>query len=238
MARRKSGFKAWQRRWKKGWTAPDVPASRRRRNAWIDMLVFDDGVFRILWRNLHEFHEGVWRSSQPDPALIARLAARGCRAVLNLRGETLYGSYLLEREACAAHGLELVNVKFQSRQLPEVREVRQLDEIFHRIPHPFLIHCKSGADRSGFAAALYLLLKAGLPMAEARRQLSVRYLHFKRSKTGVLDFMLDAYEAAALRKPQSFRDWVYSEYDPDALMSQFHSGAAADFLVDHVLGRE
>jgi protein tyrosine/serine phosphatase len=228
----------WMRRWKEGWTGPDAPPGRRRRNAWIDMMLFDHGLFRRIWRNFHRVSEGAWRSSQPDPPMIARLAKRGFRAVLNLRGETLWGSYILEREACAAHGLELIDIKMQSRRLPDICEVRQIDEIFASIPQPFLMHCKSGADRSGFAAALYLLLRTDTPVTEARKQLSVRYLHFKRSKAGILDFMLDAYENAAVRRPMTFREWVYSEYDPDALLAQFQSNEAADFLVDHVLGRE
>lgn len=231
-------FKDWRRRWKAGWLAPGVPAARRRRNAWLDMILFDDGLFRVFWKNLHQVHDGVWRSNQPDPALIDRMAAKGIRAVLNLRGVTRYGSDILEREACAARGLEIVDFKMQSRLLPDKERLRQLDEIFARIPHPFLIHCKSGADRAGFVAALYLLLRADVPVEEARRQLSARYLHFRRSRTGVLDYMLEAYAAANARTPRSFRDWVFTDYDPEALMRNFSSGKAADFLVDRVLGRE
>jgi protein tyrosine/serine phosphatase len=37
-----------------------------------------------------------------------------------------------------------------------------------------LIHRKSGADRAGLMSALYLDLKEGVPMAQAKRQLSLR----------------------------------------------------------------
>ena len=93
--------------------------------------------------------------------MIRRLAAQGFKAVLNLRGATEYGSYLLEREACRAAGIELVDFKLTSRSLPSREEILALDAIFERLPRPFLMHCKSGADRAGFAAALYLMLRQG-----------------------------------------------------------------------------
>jgi protein tyrosine phosphatase (PTP) superfamily phosphohydrolase (DUF442 family) len=211
---------------------------RLRRSAGIDMMLVDHGVLRLAWRNLHEVHGGVWRSSQPDPGMIARLAARGFRSVLNLRGDTGQGSYVLERDACERYGLELVNMKMQSRALPQPGTVRRLDEIFGRIERPFVMHCKSGADRSGFAAALYLLLHTDEPFARARAQLSRRYLHFRSSRAGILDFMLEEYEAAAELDGIGFRDWVFGRYDPAALTARFHSSPSADFVMDRVLHRE
>ena len=125
------------------------------------MLVFDHGLLRKAWRNEHEVDGGVWRSNQPDPGTIRRLAGQGFKAILNLRGATEYGSYLLEREACRAAGIELVDFKLTSRTLPSREEILALDAIFARLPRPFLMHCKSGADRAGFAAALYLMLQQG-----------------------------------------------------------------------------
>ena len=129
------------------------------------------------------------------------------KAILNLRGATEYGSYLLEREACAAAGIELVDFKLSSRNLPTRKEILALDDLFERLPRPFLMHCKSGADRAGFAAALYLLLRGGVSVDEARAQFSWRYLHLKGAATGVLHFLLDSYAADAEKEPMDFREW-------------------------------
>jgi protein tyrosine/serine phosphatase len=236
-AKHKRGLKGLKSRLRSGWSHDNLTAWHRRQ-AGFDMMMFDHGLLRLAWRNFHPVHEGVWRSSQPDPPMIARLAARGFRSVLNLRGDTGQGAYLLEREACTRYGLALVDLKMQSRKLPEVDTVRKLDAIFGEIDRPFVIHCKSGADRSGFAAALYLLLYTTVPIAVAKRQLSARYLHFRRSATGVLDHMLEAHEVAAAGTGRDFRSWVFSDYDPEELMATFRGGTASDFLVDRVLRRE
>jgi protein tyrosine/serine phosphatase len=226
-----------QRRWKDGWIGePDTP--RGRRNAHLDMMLFDHGLIRLAWRNMHEVAPGVWRGNQPDPATVRRLAARGFRSILNLRGATEYGSYLLEREACRAAGIALIDLKMTSRELPSAAEVMALDDIFATIERPFLMHCKSGADRAGFASALYLLLRTETPVAEAREQLSWRYLHLQGARTGVLRYMLDAYAAAKVVRPMSFRDWLATEYDPAALGAAYRGGRVADFVADRVLGRE
>ena len=56
-----------------------------------------------------------------------------------------------------------------------------------------ILHCKSGADRAGFVAALYLIVHEGRSVDEALRQLSARYGHFRFSKTGILDAFFERY---------------------------------------------
>ena len=237
MTGRKGVVRRWQRRWQDAWIG-DLDAPGARRNATIDMLVFDHGLLRKAWSNSAEIDAGVWRSNQPDPAAIRRLARQGFRAILNLRGAMEKGSYLLEREACRKAGIELVDFKLSSRELPTRDEILALDAIFARLPRPFLMHCKSGADRAGFAAALYLLLQKGLSPEEAQQQLSWRFLHVRGASTGVLHFLLERFAADAAAAPIGFREWVETRYDPVALMAAYRSGGGADFLVDRVLGRE
>jgi len=237
VTRRRGPLRRLQRRWKDGWVAePDSAATRRAQT--LDMLLFDHGLLRKVWRNQHEVAPGVWRSNQPDPAAIRRMATRGIRAIVNLRGATEWGSYFLEREACRVAGIELVDFKLNSRSLPGRDELMALDALFYRLPTPFLIHCKSGADRAGFAAALYLLLRTDVPVEEARRQLSLRYLHLPGAATGVLHALFERYAADTADRPVPFREWVARCYDPEALMAEYRANPAASFLVDRVLRRE
>jgi protein tyrosine/serine phosphatase len=229
--------KRWQRRWQDSWIG-NLDAPGARRNATIDMLLFDHGLLRKAWTNSAEVDAGVWRSNQPDPAAIRRLGKQGFRAILNLRGAMEKGSYLLEREACRAAGIELVDFKLSSRELPTKDEILALDAIFARLPRPFLMHCKSGADRAGFAAALYLMLQKGLSPEAAQEQLSLRFLHLRGASTGILHFLIERYAADNARTPISFRAWIETRYDRERLMAEYRSGGAANLLVDRVLRRE
>ena len=211
------------------------PASRRA--AYFDMMMFDHGFLRIVWRNLYEIAPGVWRSNQPSPEQIQGLAKRGIRTIINLRGPSFWGSYILEKETCAAHGIELIDAQLYSREAPAPELVEALFDVFDRAEKPLLMHCKSGADRAGIGAALYMLW-AGRPAEEAARQLSLRYLHIKQAKTGILDAFMDAYIQAHRKTGIGFRDWLHTEYDKAAVTEQHQSNRLGNVVVDRVLNRE
>ena len=98
------------------------------------------------------------------------------------------------------------------------------------------MHCKSGADRAGLAAGLAVLFEGGTA-SDALRQLSWRFGHFNRSRTGILDAFFLRYQREAEGR-RAFLDWVEHEYDEAALKRDFVAGGMASFLVDRVLRRE
>ena len=100
-------------------------------------------------------------------------------------------------------------------------------DAFRNIEKPFVFHCKSGIDRTGLAAFLYLLAETDTPPEVARRQLSLRYLHLKASRHGILDVMADAYMDAYRATGIGIRAWIETVYDPDALNAANGSGASA-----------
>ena len=219
------------------WTRPiDSPAARAL--AWANMLMADHGLFRLAWKNRHRVSDKLWRSNQPTPYDIASFARLGIKTVVNLRGGREFGSYPLEVEACARHGLKLVDLPLRSRELPPAEDIFAAERLFASIEYPAVIHCKSGADRAGFAAALYLVLHEDRPVDEAKAQLSARFGHIRQSRTGVLDAFFDTYLACNQAAPIAFRDWVARDYDPAAIRREFHEDRLAAFVVDKILRRE
>jgi protein tyrosine/serine phosphatase len=126
----------------------------------------------------------------------------------------------------------------RSRGAPEREAMLKARAFFADLDTPALIHCKSGADRAGFMATLYLLLHENRPLDEALQQLSPRYGHFKWSKTGILDAFFELYRRDGLDKGLTFEDWVANHYDPEALQRDFHAGFWSTLLVDRLLRRE
>ena len=83
---------------------------------------------------------------------------------------------------------------------------------FDHMDRPFLMHCKSGADRTGLAAAIYLLEYADADIATAKKQLSFDFIHIRRTATRILDHFLDTYEARFMQTGIGVRDWIGTEY--------------------------
>lgn len=206
--------------------------------AHIDAHLGDHAFLRALWTNLHPLNNDVWRSNQPSPGRIRRLAKRGFKTIVNLRGPSRWGSYILEKEACEQAGLIFINHRMYSRRMPTFEELQKTKAVFEQWETPVLFHCKSGADRAGMCAALYQLMIEKRPVEEALQQLSIRYLHVRHSKTGRLDYFLEAYQAFNAEQPIDFMEWAEHHYDRDKLTNEFHSSKWYDFIVDKVLHRE
>lgn len=205
----------------------DIIDPRERRWSYWHMAWLDHGILRTFWHNFEEFAPGAYRSNQPDHKRFAAYADMGIKTVVNLRGPAKQPHYLFEVESCEKLGLTLVSSQMSARREPLVRELTSIMDVFDRIERPFLIHCKSGADRTGLAAALFLLLHEGASLAEAQKQLSLRYLHIRRTKTGILDHFLDTYAARNAESPIGIDEWIRTEYKPAALRKSFAAKQAA-----------
>lgn len=201
---------------------PALLTDEDRHLAQTHLRYHDHGILRGRWTNLKEISPGVWRSNQPDPERLAVHAHDGIKTILSLRGDGNSGHYLLEKEACAAHGIPLISIGLSARKAAPKADYLALLNQFEVLPRPFLFHCKSGADRTGLASAFYLLHIDQAPLDVAREQLGLKYLHVKWSATGILDAILDAYGAhLEAHGPTPLRDWITDHYDADAITQKF-----------------
>ncbi len=201
---------------------PTIPGNERR--AHIYNRYFDHAILRGVWTNECEIAPGVFRSNHPTHERFAKMPERGIRTVLNLRGESVSAHYMSEKTSCAALGLTLINATLHARAPASRAEIQHLIDVFRRIEKPFVMHCKSGADRAGFASAVYLLVIEGQPVSEARKMLSWRFFHIRNAKVGILDYILDTYEARSRKSAISFEDWIATEYDPVVIQTDFRQG--------------
>ncbi len=179
-------------------------------------------------------------ASQPSPGQIRRYQRKyGIKTIINLRGADDTLRYALQEDVCRELGIKLVNHRgILSRSAPETAVVLATQEMFDTIEYPALVHCKSGADRAGFASALYRLFRLHESPAKAEHELDWTYGHLKGSKTGILDFFFAEYEACNARQPTDFMSWLTQHYDRDALKAKFKVRGWADFIMDKLLRRE
>lgn len=221
--------------------ALDLSSPAGRRRAWLNSLFVDHALLRVSWRNWGVVEPGrLYRSNHPLPwQLDAAKRRLGLRSVLNLRGHRqACGSDALGRARAAELGIIHADAPFESRGAPHRDRILRLAELLPTLPEPLLIHCKSGADRTGLVAGIWLLLQ-GRPVEAATDQLHWRFGHVAASKTGILDAFFARYAAFQRENgPKPFLDWVREDYDEAALRAAFTSKAWADRLVDGVLRRE
>ncbi len=219
------------------WNRP-IDSARERIRAWLDLLFVDHGVLRLVYLNTHRVTSKFWRSAQPSPRDITGMAKAGLKTIVNLRGGRSHGAWQLERDAAERSGVTIVDFVLRSREAPDRDTLLKLPEFFASLTYPALAHCKSGADRAGLFAALYLLVVEGKDAVSAMRELSLRKGHFRYAQTGILDAFLEAYRDGGEARGKSFMQWVREDYDPTALQATFRPHRISSLIADQLLKRE
>lgn len=181
----------------------------------------DHAILRYKWTNFDQVAPGVYRSNHPGHDRLKAFADMGGKTILTLRGAPKDPPYLLEADSCKALGLKLVAIGLSARRAPKKQALLDLLDAFETLEKPFLMHCKSGADRTGLASALYLMIHQGRSVEDVQDQLSFKYIHIRRIQTGILDHFLRLYTEQNEKAPIGVRDWIQDFYDPDVLTESF-----------------
>jgi len=181
----------------------------------------DHAFLRVFWNNFHQVCDEVYRANQPSPSHLKSYKDKGIKAVLNLRGFSQQSYALFEEDSCKKLGLALVSVPFSGSSAPQPEKLLEIIGIMENLPKPFVLHCKSGADRAGLVSAMYLIIRKKLSVAEAKKQLSFKYLHLDFTKTGILDYILNVYDERLKIANIGFLDWLEKEYNAEILNSSF-----------------
>jgi protein tyrosine/serine phosphatase len=174
--------------------------------AGLGAFIYRTSMFRPA-HNFHVVEEGkFYRSAQPTAdELEDEVKNLGIKTVINLRGaqdgEKWYDD---EANTLSKLGVPLINIGFSSPDM-QFRDdwVRYLDAL-KTAPRPILIHCRSGADRTSEASAVYAMEYMHKSNAEALDMMTLRYLHvdyFKPAKR----FFISHYEG---------ENWLRTKYDP------------------------
>jgi len=212
------------------------PADRKR--AYRDLTWGDHGFLRRRFANHHDIGGGMYRENQPSPKRIAEWAEMGIKTNINLRGDSPKGFYLLEKEACEKHGITMVDFRVYSRDTHTPEKIRAAKELFESIEYPAVMHCKSGADRTGIMGVLYRHFHMGDTIEEAMEQLKFKYLHVKQGKTGMLDFFFKDYLKYTKEHDIEFLEWVETVYDPADVKARFMEQWSGNPITELILRRE
>ncbi|WP_159947738.1 tyrosine-protein phosphatase [Rhizobium sp. 18065] len=134
----------------------------------------------LLRGNFHEILPGrYYRSAQLSGDTLGQYIDQyKIKTVINLRGEHVGTPwYDSESAATASRGTTLVNFPMSALKELKADDVQRLLGILKTAQQPVLVHCASGADRTGLASVIFLQQVAGIDEETAEWQLSPIYGH-------------------------------------------------------------
>ena len=207
--------------------------------SYLDSTFSDHGIFRIFWRSWARLPGNMYRSNQPYPYQIKRdIKKHQIKSIINLRGERHCSSFYLEKDFCLENNIKLYNFPISSRDLPDKVKLIAFNNLLNEIKYPCIMHCKSGADRVGIAAALYLVFKQNYTIEKAQKQLSLKHLHIKYAKTGILDYFFKEALKSNVANKAELLEWIKNEYNKNKLKKDFKTISFFNIVVDRILKRE
>jgi hypothetical protein len=197
----------------------------RRFYKWIAVFSTILIIAGALWWHISlnpRFHpvidKQVYRSAQLSPSRLDDIIRTyGIRTVIALigaeKGETWYEN---EMAVADRHQVQLINLAFGSHELPQYNRLNQLVDVLQSIPRPILLHCYRGADRSGMASAIALILYNDPPLDILEKQFSWRFGVIPYSDSiGVLFFEKYVEWLQTSNRPHNrnnFLEWIRNHY--------------------------
>ena len=180
----------------------------------------DHACLRVFWNNFARVDNSgmCYRSGHPSRLLLCRAKELGVKHILSLRGGHDLPHNIRERELCTKLGLSYENVSMSSSNPPTKRKLQQLIHTFENFNEPFLMHCKTGADRTGLAAGIYHLSILKGDANGGKKQLTYKHLHFGLGKKSVLKKFFDFYQCTNLAN-ESFKTWVNTTYSSESFVN-------------------
>lgn len=198
-----------------------TPSASRFQRCFLPLLIVLI-ILAILYSTLKDnFHvvvpNKVYRSAQLSPTKInGLLKLKNIKTILNLRGENPHQNwYNQEVRLAASHHLHYYTLALNSKTLPTKKQLQTLAHLIQAAPKPMLIHCLSGADRTGLASAMSKILLENAPLKEAKKQFSWRYYVIANQSIGKLvfnDYQQWLTQQHTISNRNHFVQWVYSPH--------------------------
>lgn len=158
------------------------PRSRKAAAFLLTVLLAIVGGYAFYLKATGNFHAvvagEVYRSSQPSPQAIAEFSKRyGIKTIISLRGGINSAAWNAEVEQAKTLGIEHIDFPMSAYKELSPERAKELIQVMKDAPKPLLIHCLSGADRTGLASALYLAAISKTNEKVAEGQMSIFYGH-------------------------------------------------------------
>jgi protein tyrosine/serine phosphatase len=150
----------------------------------LGLFWWHSSYFRLT-ANFYEVDPGkFYRSAQLTPLELQEvISAYGIKTVVSLRGAPEDSFWFKPQvELLKRLGIDFVTIGWTSHYLPSEEELNKYVDVLKNAARPILIHCRSGADRTGEATAIYILEKMQTQLSKEEiieQSLNWRFYHFE-----------------------------------------------------------
>ncbi len=142
--------------------------------------------------NLYRVSPTLYRSAQPRGNSLRDLSALGINTVVSLR------VFRWAARSARDEGLTYVHIPMTAWN-PEYADVVRFLKVVSDVRHaPVLVHCRRGADRTGFMVAIYRIVVQGWSKADAVEEMTAGGFEFNDAWTGLIEFIREL-DVEALR---------------------------------------
>lgn len=169
-----------------------------RRWLWVLVLAlvvfgaFRYSVFRIT-KNFHEVDPGkFYRSAQLTPDEMAEVIEKyKIKTVISLRGapEQAYWFHP-QKEVLDRMNVQFFALWWTAEFFPPKEDLVNYLDILKKAEYPILIHCRTGADRTGEATAIYAMEYMKESATESiKKHMNFKYWHVPAFKPAMTEFV-------------------------------------------------
>ncbi|EKD77353.1 MAG: hypothetical protein ACD_42C00365G0001 [uncultured bacterium] len=138
--------------------------------------------------NVHTVIPGkIYRSAQLDRNGLTKYTEKfHLKTIINLRGTWSSNHwYQVESHFAKRNHLHYYSPRFEAYALPSKQALRALVQLLQTAPKPIIFHCEGGADRTGMAAAISVILYDKNPsFTLIKKQASWHYNAISRKTVG------------------------------------------------------
>ena len=152
---------------------------------YVHFYFFDHGWIRAIYDNYFVVDEKLKRSSHPSYSPLNKAASLGITQVISLRHPGKISYQLLEERWADRLGLKFISYSMSASDISDPSIYLHIFDQINNNSGKTLIHCKSGADRSGLVSALYLLNQSVPQIQKSLQMLNWKFGHFGLGKKAI-----------------------------------------------------
>jgi protein tyrosine/serine phosphatase len=152
--------------------------------------------------NFHAVNGHIYRGGQPSGEGLEKLKGKGIEIVIDFRNRGK--SAERERQMVESLGMQYVSLPWTARRFPPPEVVQRFFEIVDgNQDKKLFVHCRRGADRTGYMIGLYRVTREGWTAKQAAEEMEsygfhgLWYGHLKKNL-----FKLEAQGPASVAQPQ------------------------------------